>query len=241
MFFVYWDELPENVGFSIFGPAHILWLAILTAGIAIITIWYYRLRETGRRRVKRFIGWFLVGEIIVRMIYLLVIGKQTVYELPLHLCSLAGFLCLLHSYKSVEWLNQSLYALCLPGAIFALLFSDWTIYPAIHFISIEGFSFHAGIVLYVICMLVTGQIVPCLKKIWKAFLFLGIAAGAVFVFDKIFDTNYMFLNWPPEKSPLEWLASFMGNPGYLIGYAVLVFLIPCVMVLAYERIRKWRE
>ena len=116
LFFTYWDELPENVGFSLFGPAYIMWLVFLAAGIIGLTIWYVHLSGTGRRRMNRFIGWFLVGEVLVRMIYLLLIGKQTVYELPLHLCSLAGFLSLIHAYKSADWLGQCLYALCLPGA-----------------------------------------------------------------------------------------------------------------------------
>lgn len=231
-FFTYWDELPPDIGFSVFGREHLIWLGICAAAIIVLTIWDSTHQK--QKQVDRFIGWFLVGAILVRMCYLLLIGKQTVYELPLHLCSLAGFLCLLHAYRKWEWLEQSLYSLCLPGTVFALLFPDWTGYPPIHFITIEGFLFHAGIVLYVVLQLANGLIRPALRKIWKAFLFLAIAAAAVWVFDKRFDANYMFLNWPPPDSPLSWLASFMGNPGYLAGYALLVIAVPILMDIFYQ-------
>ena len=39
--------------------------------------------------------------------------------------------------------------ICLPGTVLALLFPNWNFYPVIHFITLEGFLFHMGIVLYV--------------------------------------------------------------------------------------------
>jgi len=45
--------------------------------------------------------------------------------------------------------------------------------------------------------------------------------------------NYMFVNWPSAGSPLVWLADRMGNPGYLIGYAALVFLCMLLMDAGY--------
>lgn len=41
------------------------------------------------------------------------------------------------------------------------------------------------------------------------------------IFDKCFDCNYYFINWPVPNSPLAWLAERMGNPGYLLGFAGL--------------------
>ena len=42
----------------------------------------------------------------------------------------------------------------------------------------------------------------------------------VYVLNKRWNTNYMFLNLPPEGSPLAWFA-FLGAPGYLLGYIPL--------------------
>ena len=35
----------------------------------------------------------------------------------------------------------------------------------------------------------------------------------------------MFIHEPPANTPLELLAWYMGNPGYLIGYAIFIFLM----------------
>ena len=55
----------------------------------------------------------------------------------------------------------------------------------------------------------------------------------IYWFDKRYDVNYMFVNWPSAGSPLVWLADRMGNPGYLIGYAALVFLCMLLMDAGY--------
>lgn len=233
LFFTYWDELPANAGFSLFKQEHWLWLFSILAVIIILTVIYQKSSERTKDRMDRLTAWFMIGAILVRMCFLLVIGKQTVYELPLHLCGLAGFLCLIHAYRKWDWLSQSIYSLCLPGTLFALVFPDWTSYPAVHFISIEGFLFHGAIVLYAVCQIASGRIVPSIRKIWKAFIFLAVAAFLVGLFDIRFHVNYMFLNWPPAGSPLEWIASYLGDPGYLFGYAILVILVPIGFDLIY--------
>ena len=146
----------------------------------------------------------------------------------------SGFLCCLHAFFKWDWLGQVLYTLCLPGTVLALLFPDWVRYPAIHFITIQGFTFHAGIVLYVICQLLQHNIVPRLAVLWKVIVFLLAVVPPVYLFDKKFHANYMFVNVPSPGSPLEWLASFLGNPGYLAGYAVLMLLCMVLMDAGYR-------
>ena len=107
-------------------------------------------------------------------------------------------------------------------------------YPAIHFITIQGFTFHAGIVLYVICQLLQHNIIPRLAALWKVIVFLLVVVPPVYLFDKKFHANYMFVNVPSPGSPLEWLASFLGNPGYLAGYAVLMLLCMVLMDAGYR-------
>ena len=175
-----------------------------------------------------------MGLEVYRIAVLALIGKMSLYQLPLHLCSMAGFLCCLHAFFKWDWLGQVLYTLCLPGTVLALLFPDWVRYPAIHFITIQGFTFHAGIVLYVICQLLQHNIIPRLAALWKVIVFLLVVVPPVYLFDKKFHANYMFVNVPSPGSPLEWLASFLGNPGYLAGYAVLMLLCMVLMDAGYR-------
>ena len=239
-FFVYEDRLPDGVGFPMFGAAHLLWLALLLAGTVLFWRKYAGWSPKAKEAADRSVGLSLVGLIAVRMVYVALIGKLTVYELPLHLCSMAGILCGIHAFFRWDWLGQTLYALCLPGTLLALIFPDWCYYPAIHFITIEGFLFHAGIVLYAGCQMISGRIVPEIKKLWKVLLFLLFAVPPVYWFDVRFCANYMFVRRPSPGSPLEWLAERMGNPGYLYGYALLTVLVLVLMDIGYAAARRMK-
>ncbi len=47
----------------------------------------------------------------------------------------------------------------------------------------------------------------------------------------------IFADWPVPDSPLSWLSSFMGNPGYLAGYAILVVGVMLLIYLFIEIFR----
>ena len=85
-FFTYEDEIPDGVGFSHFGPVHLLWLGVC-AGLLLLFLHSYK-RWGGRRRLlaERGIGIFLVGLEVYRIAVLALIGKMSLYQLPLHLC-----------------------------------------------------------------------------------------------------------------------------------------------------------
>lgn len=240
-FFIYGSELPENVGFSLFGLWHFLWLGILSAAAVCYVLRYAKKKESVQRGWDIAIGSSLVGWIVLRTVYLIAIGYMSVYELPLHLCSIAGILCLIHSFIKWDWTGQVLYSICLPGTILALIFPDWTNYPAIHFITIEGFCFHIGIVMYVGSQLVSHKILPQLKKLWKVVVFLAVLIPLIYVFDKHYSANYLFVLRPSAGSPLEWLADIMGIPGYLWGYGGLILLCVVLMDLGYEKVAGKRK
>jgi len=237
-FFTYGSDLPLGVGFPMFGAAHLLWLLFGTAVTVLLAMKYKKSPEEKRRLMDKICAWFLVGLIVIRSCYLWAVGYLDIYELPLHLCSLAGFFALIHAYKNYDWLGQTLYALCLPGTVFALVFPDWTYYPPVHFITIEGFLFHFGVVVYVVFQLVSGRIRPRVKNLWKVFALLAVIVPPIYIFNKHFDTNYFFVNVPSPGSPLEWLASLMGVPGYLVGYTILALIITFVMELAGEKLSR---
>ncbi|MBQ3390701.1 MAG: TIGR02206 family membrane protein [Firmicutes bacterium] len=240
-FFTYGSELPAGVGFPMYGTAHILWLLAGTGACILLLLLFRRADNEKQRKLELALGLFPVALIVLRACFLTAIGHQTVYELPLHLCALAGFLCLAHMITGKDWLGQVLYALCLPGTLLALIFPDWIYYPPVHFITIQGFLFHFGVAWYILCELSCGKIRPDIKRIWNPILFLLICVPVVYLFDRHFRTNYMFLRVPSPGSPLEWMASFMGVPGYLLGYAVMVAMVMILMYLAeivFDKLRR---
>ena len=232
-FFIYGTELPADVGFPMFGTVHIIWLLEGTIAVVLLSILYSKIGKRKQRHMDLVVGSVLLFLLVIREIYLYLIGFLTVFELPIHLCSLAGFFCFIHCLKNFDGLGQILYSICLPGTIVALVFPDWTYYPPIHFITLHGFIFHFGVALYVICQLISKRICPDIRRIWKVFVFLAVAVPPMFLFNRHFGTNYFFVNEPAPGSPLEWMESVLGNPGYLLGYGFLAVVIPSILTLIY--------
>lgn len=240
-FWTYSDDVPDGVGFNQFSIIHFFWLL----GIIFITIGlgiFCKNKDEKRRSILlKIIGVFLVFLIVLRIAVLYAGGHMSVYELPLHLCSLAGFICFFHAFTGWDFLGQVLYSLCLPGTILALAFPDWSYYPAFNFITLQGFVFHGGIVVYIVLGLMSNNIKPSVYKMWKAILFLVIIVPVIYIFDRYYDVNYMFLLWPSLDSPLEWIDKLMGRTGYLIGYAILVMIVVTLMNIFYGAIHGFKR
>jgi hypothetical integral membrane protein (TIGR02206 family) len=159
---------------------------------------------------------------------------MSTWYIPLQLCDLAMFVCLLHAYFRTDFLGQVLYSLCMPGACLALLFPDWTAYPALNYESIFGFLVHGLIVAYAATQLSSGRIKPDIKKIWKPVVFLCVVVPPIYALNKLWDTNFFFVNWPSPGSPLMLLWDMGGGTaGYLLIYAAVAFAAMAVMYLPF--------
>lgn len=244
-FFTYGNDLPSGVGFCFFGIRHFTWLFVMAFFSVIFWRMYLRWERKKQLFADLLLGCLLVVLILLRTLYLIVVHSMSMYELPLHLCSIAGVLCMIHSFlkqKGIhaekEWLGQVLYAVCLPGAVCALLFPDWNYYPAIHFITVEGFVFHIGIVMYVVAQLLTGGIRPRFRYIRQVLVFLVGITVPIYVLDKKLYANYLFVNWPSPGSPLEWIFHLTGEKFYLCGYALAILLAVICMYLGYMAVSK---
>lgn len=63
----------------------------------------------------------------------------------------------------------------------------------------------------------------------------------IYTLDKATGRNYMFLLRPISGTPLAWLASFMGNPGYLIGVLVMLAVVLLFVYALLTVINKLRK
>lgn len=48
----------------------------------------------------------------------------------------------------------------------------------------------------------------------------------------------MFINEAPTNTPLEFLANQMGNPGYLLGYAIFIFLLMLTLYQFFNKLTR---
>lgn len=241
MFFTYASHLPRGVGFSLFSAPHLCALAAILLFCLFGARWYKNLQDRKRRQYARALGLLLFLTDMLRYAVYWRMGGLSIYELPLHLCGLAVYLCILHSLWKPDWLSQTLYTLCLPGACCALVFPDWAMYPFFSFVSLHSFLAHALLVLYIVAQTASGEIVPRLSAIWKPLLFLCIVIPPIYWFDTQFHANYMFLQLPSAGSPLMILSQWARgrHAVYLMLFAGIAFLVMLCMDLPF--IKRYRR
>ncbi len=228
------EESDEaGIGFSLFDRSHIIWLALSALLIVLLCFAYLKTADEKRTKFRRVVGSVIFSCEVIKDTQLIAAGVFSVYYLPLHLCGIAVFLSFYHSFCGGETLGNFLYSTCMPGAAFALLFPDWTASPPFCLKSMVSFIVHALITAYPIMCVLGKDIRPDHKKLPKCFLILLGLAVPVYVFDRIFRANFMFLLRPSADSPLEWFAGFLGVPGYILGYIPMLLLVWAVLYLPF--------
>lgn len=240
------DDIPYGMGYPLFGKVHLLSISTTFMLIILLLVIITRWDKHTQRKVQKAIP---IGMLLlegVKDLFLVSVGRFGIGYLPLHVCSIGIFVFLLREYLPWRWsrdyFGEVAYVLIMPASIAALLFADWTIYyPALNFMNLYSYIWHGLLVLYPVLLRRTGQITLDVRHMHWVLLFLCLVVPPVYIFDKIFGCNYFFVNWPVPGSPLQWLAGYMGNPGYLIGYAILTILVMLFVYLCVGIISKLFE
>ncbi len=221
------------MGFSRFGAAHLAMLALLTALSALVVFLGSSRSPVRRQRLLRQMAVAMVAMEVSKDLILGMIGAFSLGYLPLHLCSLAMFICLYAAWHpDSDTAGQLLWSLCFSGGLAALLFPDWTRMPVLHFQSLHSFFYHAMLVQFSLISLLSGQARPRLSHVWKVWVFLLCASLPVYGLNRLFHTNYMFLSHPIAGTPLELCAQLPG--GYLLNYGLLVAVILALLNLPFS-------
>ncbi len=243
------EEQGLAIGFSLYEPGHLAWLAAIAVFSALVSGKYKGLDDARRRKVRRFFAIAIVLMEVYRDSVLYLTGNFRVEYLPLHLCSYAILGLLLNAFspgQKIEKVSGQLIAYAfMPGAVSALLFCNWTEYPFLNYMCIHSFVFHGWIVCYMVMRYRAGELAPSYRGAWQSLLFLVLLGGPLFAFNRAFGTNFMFLNEASEGSPLVPLWNIFGRtfgyPGYLAAIVVLAALIFHILWLGYFLAGKGRE
>lgn len=223
------------IGFQLYGALHIGWLIII-AFITLISTYYYTVTSPERRKKYRFaLPIVLIVLEIIKDFILFLNGTFTLDELPLHLCSVAMFLILWNAIRPTALNKEILYALVLPGALAALLFPSWTEIPVFSYIHFHSFVHHTLLIMYPVWLLVSGELKPNPRELHRVAIFLISLALPIYLFNKAVGTNFMFTNYPAPGSPLVLLEQWLGNPGYLVGFAGLILIVWFFIYLPLEK------
>jgi hypothetical integral membrane protein (TIGR02206 family) len=220
----------EVKNYAWFGLEHDLWLVAIFV-IGVFTVYVYRnLNPIKRIRFLRiFATCIVLSEVARQLIY----GLQGAYKLeylPLHLCAVTELACLIYAYKRDAVSREFMYWIGLPGALSALLFPDWLHIPLGNFQSIHSFGVHGAMTIFAVLLLAGGESRPSIKGAgWTLGLMAGFSLPLYFL-NKLWATNFFFLNYPSPGSPLTILSDIAGNPGYI---ALLILLVLFIWILMY--------
>jgi len=217
------------------------WLIVTIITVILVSKHFKKLDTRGQRLLQQKIAWVILLFEIFKDIYLIINNEFSLKYLPFELCGLAIFAVFFHAYTNNLIVGEMLYNIFLPGAICALLFSNWTHRPIFGFMCFFSFIFHLALVTYCVMVLYAGIVKPNKERIRYSVLFLAVTGSILYPLNKIWDTNFMFLNDPSPGSPLVPLENIFGNPGYIFALACIIVLLWFVMYLPWIRFAMRRK
>lgn len=231
------------MGFSRYSPGHIIVLVIIALACIFGALVFRRFSEKGKQRISLVLGIVITAMDLIHYLLYRRAGILGIESLPLHLCALAVYVCLIHSIFTPDWAGQVLYSLSLPGVWCALIFPDWIGFPILSYPSLHSFIMHGLISAYIIMQVAGGRIVPRLSRIWKCVLFLCVTAPVAAAANHFLGTNFMFMSIPVPGSPLQFAYELAkGNSILYVAFLSLIALIlMLLMYLPFELFRKLRS
>ncbi|MDR0435422.1 MAG: TIGR02206 family membrane protein [Propionibacteriaceae bacterium] len=224
------QPIPDGVGFTLFGPAHVTALVIVLGGTVIApTLLYVRLGETGRHRMRLVIGWLLIGmDVVVQLAYLIP-GDYSPERIPLQLCSLGVYVIFIDCLRSMTLAREVMYSLTIWGTVAAVVFPDWAGRPMLNVFSLQQFFGHGLLALYPIMLLVAREFRPDWRRLWQVALLLAPYSVLCYVLNQRYGSNLMFLAQAAPGSPMEPIQAFAGA----FYIPLLLLLLVLVWVVLY--------
>lgn len=246
-FFTYSEQIKErglDIGFDLYSPKHLMWLIAGLIMTVVIATFYRRCAAGTKQTVKKLFALALLASEVIKDAVMMVLGAPMIGYLPFHLCSFAIAALLMDAWGCLDKVIKQMMAYAFfPGAVAALLFCNWTEYPMLSFMNIHSFTFHIWIVFYFIMIYCAGEVKPSYKGIWQSIAVLLITAVPVYIFNLVFDTNYLFLNEASAGSPLvavwDIFGTRFGQAGYVAGVLLLVTVVFHALYALYRLLDKF--
>ncbi|MCR5502981.1 MAG: YwaF family protein [Lachnospiraceae bacterium] len=218
------------MGYPLFGATHLISVAVTLALVLFALAVFKKKSGDTRKKLRRPVPLIMLIMEIFKDLFLLSVGRFGTGYLPLHVCGIGIFVFCFREYLPwrpvKDFFGEVAFVLIMPASVAALFFADWTVYyPVLNFMNLYSYIWHGLLILYPAALLIEEEISPSVRHMYRVILFLCAVVPPVYLFDKRFGCNYFFVNRPVPGSPLSFFASFMGNPGYLFGYAVSAVIV----------------
>ena len=243
LFWVHKDLFgPEasGTGFSLFSAVHFTWLALMIAFIAVYAVRYRRGGEAVRDNMRKRMAVFLIFFELFKQCLMALSWAPAREYLPLEICSFAEYVILVDAmWPKNRVLKQLMVFAFLPAAVMALLVPTVTVYPPISFYTIHQFVLHAGIVAYVVARYAAGEIRPRYMGIWTSVFSIFLLIIPIYLINRTFGTNFMFLmhhTGNPLLALLWNLSGGTGGPSYVLAMVAFSAIVLHIAFVIYSLI-----
>lgn len=218
---------------EVFSIEHMIFLAISVMFCTLIIIIGRKLSDRGKQRLLICL-WFLFT-IIELIRYVRFAMNPDTFDiktcLPFHLCSISIFTYPLAIFIDNSTLRNFIYAVNMPGALFALITPDIGDATLFSFYFVQTMIAHTFIVLIPLYMVICKFFRPNFKKIPSVTIMLLITMIPAVTLNHFIGSNYYFINGPVKGTFTETLANIAGEKFYLFPMILTLF---AVWILLYS-------
>ncbi len=218
--------------FRLFDGTHLCWLGIAAALCLLIFGIYKRLKPSQKRKMLVILVGIMLFDELLKYVFTGLTGQFEVHFLPFHLCSINIFVCLWYVIRPNRVAANILYCVCLPAAIVALVMPSWTTLPMWNLMALHSESIHILLAVFPLLLFADG-FRPNIRTLPGVSLFLFCASIPAMILNKLFDTNFMFLNGTDGNPVLELSAAVFGEKLYVIGLLILLMFVVGLMYLPW--------
>ena len=85
------DDIPAGMGYELFGPAHLLCVAVTVLAVAALILTVRRAKEKTQRRFLKLVPIFMVILEVFKDAFLVSVHRFDEWYLPFHFCSMGIF------------------------------------------------------------------------------------------------------------------------------------------------------
>lgn len=230
----YFSQDYAGGAFELFGPGHILWLALAAAG-GFLFIRAGRRADADRRvLLRRLFACLLLANELGRHLWSLAHGSWTIQtELPLQMCGamvwVTGFTFLFDMRRAFPFI----YFFGVAGALQGVLTPDAGVYGLPHYVAIETLASHSSLVIGGLWVILVEGYRPAIRDFWTIFGGLNLAALGMYFLNSALGSNYLYVNAkPPNASIVDLMPEW---PWYIPVLEVIALSLFFALYLPFRR------
>ncbi|GAB3338646.1 TIGR02206 family membrane protein [Marivirga atlantica] len=221
------DIFHTTEPFERYGTEYFLVLTFYVLAGSLLIYLGRNVNELKKIRILKSIGFILSAIIVSWIITESLLGRFNYKnDLPIIFCNFTALVIPFYFIYRKQVTFDMLYYIIFAGAIQAIITPGLKFnFP--HYEFLKFWTVHVGLIIFILYEMIVFKKLPSRKGIFTSFLTVQLYVIVVFILNSIINTNYLYLNTPPDNGTL--LDALGGWPYYIIWMDLI--LIPYFILL----------